>query len=95
VTAALSLGAGGVVLVGVAAYLGVRAIDLRRESDQWCPFGACSPRGVALNDQAGLRADLATAGFVLGGACLAAAGYLAVTARHVPGGGAVVLAGGF
>jgi hypothetical protein len=82
--AAVALAAGGALSMGAGAYFGLRAMDLRKQSDPWCPFGSCTARGAALNNSASLAADLSDIGFAIGVASLAAAGYLAVTARRAP-----------
>jgi hypothetical protein len=86
--AAIVVGAGGLVTTWIAGYLGLRAIDLREQGDQWCPLGTCTARATALYASARRDADLSTAGFVVGLTGMAIAGYLALSARHAPGGAA-------
>jgi hypothetical protein len=42
---------GGLAVMGVGTYFGLRAIQLRKDSDSYCVKG-CSQRGVELNDSA-------------------------------------------
>jgi hypothetical protein len=56
VTAGVSL-----VALGAGAFFMGRALDRRAESDDLCPGGRCTSRGVELNDDARTDGDVATA----------------------------------
>jgi hypothetical protein len=60
-----------VIALGIATYFGVRAIDLRGESDRECPNERCSQLGVSLNEDARANGNRSTAFFIVGAAALA------------------------
>ena len=79
-TAAYVVGGVGLVALGAGAYFGVRAIDLRSQSDDECRGSICSKEAERLNDDAITSATLAD---VLIGAGLVGVGvgvYLYVSA---------------
>jgi len=80
--AAWITGGVGVVLVGAAGYFGWQAIADHDEAKRLCPgpTSTCvNIDGVNLNESSRREADLATAGFALGGVALGVATYLLLT----------------
>ncbi len=71
----LAIGGFSVVLAG---FLGLHALDLRKQSDAECPGGACTQQGVELNDDARRNGNWATVFGVLGVAAVGT-GVLMVT----------------
>lgn len=63
---ALSLFGTSAIAVGIGAYYGVHALDLKRASDDACVGARCGPTAVALNADAGVAADVSTASFFIG-----------------------------
>jgi hypothetical protein len=75
-------GAAGIGLagIGVGTWAGISAIHLSRDADRRCPASACADAGaVQLNDDSKVRADVATAAFLVGAAGLGVATYLFLT----------------
>jgi len=73
--AGLALTTLGVAWLGAGAFLGLRAISKRHESDVECTNG-CTLRGVTLNDDAKIAADASTVSFAVGLVSLGVGGYL-------------------
>jgi hypothetical protein len=74
------IGGTGVVLLGIGSYFGIRAIADHSTAKDRCPTSACTDlEGVRANDSSRNEADLATAGFALGGAALGVAAFLFLT----------------
>lgn len=69
---AVGLGAAAVVGFGVGVTAGLLALSAKSDSERNCDGDACNARGEARRDTALARADIATVGFVAGGALLAA-----------------------
>jgi hypothetical protein len=71
-----SLGAAGVVWLGVGTLYAVRSRSKDQQSDHECGEAGnphyCSPKGLALNDQAIRAANVARVSFVIGGVAAAA-----------------------
>jgi hypothetical protein len=67
-----ALGGGGLVALGTAAALGIRAHDLDQESQSQCRGESCSAAGKSLRDRAFGAATGSTIAAVAGGALLAA-----------------------
>ena len=75
-----TVGAAGVVQLGIAGVFGLRAFDKRQQSDDLCPNGGCaSQSGADLNNQAGRAADVSTILVITGLASVAVAVYLLMT----------------
>jgi hypothetical protein len=75
----IGLGIAGVVGVGAGTVLAVMAGSKNEDSKKDCNpknESLCGPEGVKLRNKALLFSDLATAGFLVGGAALAGAGIL-------------------
>ena len=72
-SAALGLGAVGVLALGVGTYLGLHARSLWDQSNQACPMEQCTPAGVELGLRADSYATASTWTFVGGGVTLGAA----------------------
>lgn len=84
---ALGTGAVGVLAVGAGIYFGLSAKKKESDSEAYCrpdDKSLCSPTGVELLNDAGDFALLANVGFAVGGAALAAAVVLYVTAPTKP-----------
>jgi hypothetical protein len=71
-TVAVGLGAAGVVALGVGVTAGLLALSAKSESDSNCDGDVCNSTGSAQRDTAVARADIASVGFIAGGALLAA-----------------------
>jgi tetratricopeptide (TPR) repeat protein len=84
----------GVVGVGVGTYFGVRAMNLKSESDEHCDATGCDQQGIDRFDDARAHANLATAGFVVAGAAIALGGGLLIWAAAEPSGGVDVAVAG-
>lgn len=69
---AIGLGAGALVGFGVGITAGLLALSAKSESDRNCDGDRCDAQGADERDTAVARADIATAGFIAGGALLAA-----------------------
>jgi hypothetical protein len=79
---AIVLGVGGVVFVGAGAALGLVAGGKNDDSKKHCDPddpNLCGDRGVELRDDAYLFGNLATVGFLVGGAAIATAAVLWIT----------------
>jgi hypothetical protein len=80
-TAAIVVGAVGVVGVGLGTVLGLRAKSDWSEAKSHCPnYPACDERGVDLHASAKSKAALSTVAFIAGGAGLALGAVLWFTA---------------
>lgn len=75
------LSGGGVVLLGVAGYLGVRAANKWSERNDNCPQGQCNAAAVDASDDAHRSALIADAAVVAGLASLGIGGYLLLTSN--------------
>jgi hypothetical protein len=71
-TVALGLGVGGVVALGVGVTAGLLALSAKSDSDRNCDGDVCNATGSDQRDKAVTRADIASVGFIAGGALLAA-----------------------
>jgi hypothetical protein len=69
---AVGLGAGAVVAFGVGVTAGLLALSAKSESDHNCDGDVCNAAGSEQRDTAVMRADVASVGFIAGGALLAA-----------------------
>jgi len=78
----VGLGAGAVVAFGVGVTSGLLALSAKSKSDHDCDGDVCNSTGSALRDTAVTRADIASIGFIAGGALLAAG---AITFFLAPG----------
>src|SRR5690606_18812856 len=65
-TTGLALGATGLALVGVGGYFGVRALQLKGDSDDACPNNQCSAEGARLSRDALTSANVANVTIGLG-----------------------------
>jgi hypothetical protein len=70
---AVGLGAGAVAAFGVGLAAGLLALSAKSDSDEHCDGNTCTPAGTAERKTAVTRADIASVGFIAGGALLAAA----------------------
>lgn len=71
----------GVVAAGVGVGFGLSATSKWKDAERACPGGLCpNAADTELGKQAGTRADLSTVFFIIGGAGLATAGVLWLTA---------------
>ena len=73
----------GVVGTGVGTYFGLRAISLRKDSDQRCVSG-CTAQGVDLNNQAKTAAWISDFGIGLGVIGVAIGGYMLLKTPESP-----------
>ncbi|MEO8982116.1 MAG: hypothetical protein ABI548_21280 [Polyangiaceae bacterium] len=80
-TAAIVVGAAGVVGVGLGAVFGLQARSDWSGAKSHCPsFTTCDDRGLELHSSAASKATLSTVAFIAGGAALAAGAVLWFTA---------------
>jgi hypothetical protein len=104
-TIALVSGGVGLVGLGIGAGFGLSALAKKRDSDRACPGGSdgpCTPEGVSLSKSAVSAGTVSTVAIVAGGAALAAAAVLWLTAPRVrlaasasANGGALWMTGSF
>lgn len=92
----IGLGIGGIVAIGAGSVLGLMAINENDASKKHCDLddpNRCDATGVDLRDDAFLFGNIATAGFVVGGAAIAAAAVLWIAdgSEEGPEGGAVAI----
>lgn len=83
----MAFGAAGIVGLGVGTTFAILAKSKFDESKDECDkddVNNCSARGVDLRDNAITRGNVATVGFAVGGAALAAAGVLWLTGSNTP-----------
>jgi serine/threonine-protein kinase len=77
--AVIGLGIGGVVAIGVGTVLGLLASSKNKQSKSQCDpkdETRCSDTGVSLRNKAFVLSDVASVGFIAGGAALASAAVL-------------------
>jgi hypothetical protein len=91
---ALVAGGLGVVGVGLGTAFGVTAISKRNAARNVCPGDCNTTEGVAQWSDAGTAGNISTFGFIAGGAALAGAAVLWVTAPSASGGAKVRVAVG-
>jgi hypothetical protein len=99
----VGLGVGAVAAFGVGLTAGLLALSAKSDSDHNCDGDVCNATGSAQRDAAVTRADIASIGFIAGGALLAAGAitfFLAPAPEHSrgelsvrPGFGGVVIEG--
>ncbi len=77
-----TVGALGVASLGVGTFLGVRALELRSDSDGECPSGQCTRKGKNLNDRALRYANGANVTVGVGLVGIAIGTYLLVKSRR-------------
>ena len=77
--AAWIVGGIGLASLGVGAYLGVRALELRADSDEECPGERCTQRGKSLNDSALRHANGSNVAIGVGVVGVAVGAYLLAT----------------
>jgi len=66
----------GLVGTGVGSYYGLHAIQLRKDSDNYCAPNGCTQRGVDLNNQAKSAAWVSNFGIGLGAVGVVVGGYM-------------------
>lgn len=76
---ALSIGAAGVVALGVSGVFSVLALDAKSASEDNCDGNACNMQGLSDREDALAHGDIATVALVSGGVLLAAAAIVYAT----------------
>lgn len=71
--AALAIGAGGLVSLGVGTYFGLRAAALWSDRNRACPMESCSEEGIDFGERAGRAATISTVTVGAGAIALGAA----------------------
>ena len=66
------LAGSGLIGLGVGTAFGLSASSAKNEADRSCTDAGCTAEGRGLLDDAGKRADIATVGFIVGAALIAA-----------------------
>jgi tetratricopeptide (TPR) repeat protein len=80
-TIGIAVGAVGLAGIGIGSFFGIRASDKWKDAKARCNSSyECDPTGVDLADQARSAGNIATLGFIAGGALLVAGVVLFVTA---------------
>jgi hypothetical protein len=82
----LGAAAVGVVALGVGSAFGLMAISDDAASDEDCEGNVCNPEGARLRNDARDKGDIATVGFIAGGALLSTGAVLFFTGAAEQGG---------
>jgi hypothetical protein len=84
--AGVVVGGLGLVGVGLGTFFGLRATSLASQASPLCNASGCDPQGYAFRTDSRWAGDACTVSFVVGGALVATAIVLVLTAPHSSGG---------